>query len=296
MKPLFILAMDHRDSFERVVYHVAGVPTPEEDGAFADGKKLVFDGLRAALTLFPTDQADAGVLVDEELGAAVARVAPDVGVVLAMPLEKSGQKIFELEYGEDWVRHLLVFHAKYAKVLVRDNPADDPADRALQAGRLAEVSAKLIEIGVPLLFELLIPATDEQLASVGGDVYRYDTEVRPGLTVDCIHYFQSQKVEPAIWKIEGLDTVEAAQSVVAAAREGGRDSVQCIVLGRDAPIERVDHWLQVAASVDGFNGFAVGRSIWQQPLVDHVAGKINDDTAIEIIGNNYLHFVRAYLG
>ena len=44
-------------------------------------------------------------------------------------------------------------------------------------------------------------------------------------------------------------------------RAGGRDGVVCVVLGRGASIEKVEQWLREAAPVEGFIGFAIGRSI-----------------------------------
>ena len=146
---------------------------------------------------------------------------------------------------------------------------------------------------MPFLLELLVPASDAQLASVGGDATAYDRDVRPGLAVEVMAAVQGAGVEPTLWKIEGLETVEAAQQVVAAARAGGRDA-DCIVLGRDAPQERLDHWLEVAAGTDGFVGFAIGRSIWKEPLEQYLTDR-DEATFLEVVGQNYLHYVRTYL-
>ena len=62
--------------------------------------------------------------------------------------------------------------------------------------------------------------------------------------------------------------------LVAQARAGGRDGVVCVVLGRGADDAKVDHWLQAAAPVDGFVGFAIGRTIWWDALKAYVDGKI----------------------
>ena len=105
--------------------------------------------------------------------------------------------------------------------------------------------------------------------------------------------FQEHSVEPTIWKIEGLETTEAAEQVVATAQQGARDEVRCIVLGRDAPSERLDHWLSIAAPVDGFIGFAIGRSIWEQPLRDHLAGGSEDDF-VAAVAKNYTHYCEVY--
>src|SRR5262249_40544323 len=152
-------------------------------------------------------------------------------------------------------------------------PAFDASDRHAQLDRLAAISAGLDRVGVPLLYELLVPATEEQLASVGGDSARYDAELRPGLVVQVIADNQAATVHPRLWKVEGLETVEAAQAVAEQARRGNSPA-DLIVLGRDAPPERLDHWLVVASAVDAFVGFAIGRSIWEDVIRDHEAGTV----------------------
>lgn len=295
-QPLFILAMDHRESLGRVVYGITGEPTPEARQRISAGKRLVFAGLSAALGR-GADPKTTGVLVDERYGAEVARAARAAGLTLAMPIERSGQHWFMLEFGSlgesAWLDHLATFDPHYAKVLVRDNPDFDAQKRRQQQADLAKASAALRAAKRPLILELLVPATDEQRATHGK---RYDLALRPELTERVIRELQSAGVEPAIWKIEGLDRVEDAERMVAVAQSGGRGGVRCIVLGRDAPEADLDRWLRLAAGVEGFRGFAIGRSIWEQPLMDQVAGKIDDQTAIERIAASYQHYVAAYRG
>jgi myo-inositol catabolism protein IolC len=289
---LFLLAMDHRDSLEHDVYGITGDPDAADVARLQQGKLLIFQGLLAAIE-GGADAAAAGVLVDERFGAEVARRARQHHVDLAMPIERSGQKLFTLEYGDDWLEHVADFDPDQVKVLVRDNPDDDPAGRAKQFKDLAVVSWALKEAARSFIVELLVPATAAQLAQVGADALRYDRELRPALTTAVIADFQSHGVEPTLWKIEGLETADAAAQVVAAARQGGRDEVRCIVLGRDAPADRLDHWLAIAAATDGFVGFAIGRSIWEQPLRDHVAGGSEADF-VAAVARNYSHFASVY--
>ncbi len=289
---LFLLAMDHRDSLEHDVYGIAGEPAPDDIARIAHGKLLVYRGLEAAIEA-GADAESAGVLVDERFGARVARLARAGGVDLAMPVERSGQTLLVLEYGDDWLEHVADFDPDQVKVLVRDNPDDNPAGRAAQFASLAVVSLALEQAARSFIIELLVPATPEQLASVGGDPLRYDTELRPGLTVTVMADFQDHAIEPTIWKIEGLETADAATEVVRQAQSGGRDEVRCIVLGRDAPATRLDHWLSIAAATPGFIGFAIGRSIWEQPLRDHLAGGTENDL-IAAVAANYRHFADVY--
>ena len=136
-----------------------------------------------------------------------------------------------------------------------------------------------------------MPPTPEQHANLGDD---YDRALRPRLTEQVLTDMQGVGVGPDIWKIEGLDRAEDAQRVVAAARQGGRDGVRCVVLGRDADQSQLDRWLRVAAGVDGFYGFAFGRTIWEKPLLAHVRGELDETRVIEQVATAYLHYADTY--
>lgn len=291
--PLFLFAMDQRSSLLEHTYgDDSGEPADDGDAErVRAGKQLVYRGVLAALAA-GASRARTGVLVDERYGADVARLVKEAGLVLAMPVERSGREWFELEYGDDWVAHVDAFDPDFVKVLVRDNPGFDADERAAQAERLAGVSRTLHDAGRPFLVELLVPATDEQQQDGGTD---YDRDVRPGLVVEVVGYLQEHGVEPDVWKLEGLDRTEDARRVVEAVRAGGRDGVQCIVLGRDAPEEQLDHWLRTAAPVDGFVGFAIGRSNWEDALDDVVHQGLDHEGAERLIAANYRHFVDTWL-
>ncbi len=209
-----------------------------------------------------------------------------------MPVEKSGQKLFELQYGDDTEAHIEEFSPDYVKVLVRMNPADIADDTARQLAGLVTLSKLLAVRGTPFIYELLVPATPEQLQQAGSQ-QAYDRDIRPELVTEVIAINQRVGVEPTLWKVEGLDTTAAAREVVVAAKAGGRNA-DCIVLGRDAPQEALDHWLAVAAPLPGFVGFAIGRSIWEDPLTRH-RKDADDKRLVESVRDNYLHFARVYL-
>jgi myo-inositol catabolism protein IolC len=290
---LYILAFDHRGSFQKKLMGIAGPPTPEERRRISEAKRVIFDGFRQAVEEgAPRDAA--GILVDEEFGAEVAREARAAGYLFAMPVEKSGQDEFEFEFGEEFGRHIEDFDPTFAKVLVRYNPGGDPDKNARQAGRLRRLSDWLHERGRKFLFELLVPAEPHQLERVGGDSARYDTEVRPGLMVEAIRELQEARVEPDVWKIEGLDRREDCLRVSEQVRSGGRDRVACVVLGRGADEGAVVHWLQQGAGVPGYRGFAIGRTIWWDPLAAWLGGSEDRDKAVRRIAENYRRMIDVY--
>jgi myo-inositol catabolism protein IolC len=292
--PLFILAMDHRESFGKTLFGVKDDgPDAAQAAAMRAAKRLIFEGLQTALPSLTSGRA--GVLVDERYGQDVIDVIRhgEPPVVLAVPVEASGHDWFTLEWGDRWLEHVEAVKPDYAKVLVRDNPDFDATRREAQLGGLAQVSAGLQEAGVPLLYELLVPGTDAQLDQVGHDTDAYDRDVRPGLVVRVIADNQAHGVEPALWKVEGLETVGAARQVAGQAKAGGR-AADLIVLGRDAPTERLDHWLEVASQVDAFVGFAIGRSIWEDAVREYEAsdrGQRAADQARRTVAERYLGFV-----
>jgi len=290
---LYILAFDHRGSFQKRFFGIEGEPDPEQTAIIADAKHLIFEGLLQAVSV-GADPAVTGVLVDEQFGSTVPGEARETGLRLAMPAERSGQANFDFQYGEDFPAHIESFDPDFTKVLVRYNPDGDGDMNRDQREKLRVLSDWLHEHERRFLFELLVPAEEPQLAQVGGDSERYDAELRPELMRRAIAELQDAGVEADVWKIEGLDERSDCEMVVAQARSAGREQVACVVLGRGADEAKVDHWLTQAAPVDGFSGFAIGRSIWWDPLKAYVDGKIERATGARRIAENYLRFVAVY--
>ncbi len=291
---LYILAFDHRGSFQKKMFGIQGDPTPEETETITDAKRLVFEGMEKAVER-GLDASTAGVLVDEQFGGDVPKLAREHGLALSMPVEKSGQDEFDFQYGEDFGGHIESFDPQFSKVLVRLNPEGDPEMNERQLGRLKRLADWLHDHDRKFLFELLVPATDEQLEKAGGDTDRYDAELRPELMRRAIEQIQDFGVDVDIWKIEGVDTREDAQMLVEQTRKGdGNENVVSVLLGRGASDEKVDHWLRQAAPVEGFVGFAIGRSIWWDALKGFLDGDLDRDDAAEQIADNYQRFIKVY--
>jgi myo-inositol catabolism protein IolC len=293
---LYILAFDHRGSFQKNMFGISGDPTPEETERIADSKRLIFEGMLVAVSE-GAEAGATGVLVDEQFGSDIPQHAHEHGLKLAMPVEKSGQEEFDFQYGDDFPAHIEKFNPDFSKVLVRYNPEGDADTNKEQLVRLKRLADWLHQHDRKFLFELLVPATEEQLANVDGDSDRYDAELRPELMRGAIEDAQNFGVEVDIWKIEGVDEREDATMLAEQARSGeGREGVTCVLLGRGASTEKVEQWLQIAAPVEGFIGFAIGRSIWWDTLKAYLAQELDREAAAAQIAENYLHFVRVYEG
>jgi myo-inositol catabolism protein IolC len=292
---LYILAFDHRGSFQKKMFGIEGEPTAEQTETISDAKHLIFEGMLKAVEQ-GVDPGVTGVLVDEQFGAPkdIPGQAKERGLLLAMPVEKSGQNEFDFEYGDDFGAHIEQFDPDFSKVLVRYNPDGDAEMNRRQAERLRRLSDWLHEHDRKFLFELLVPAEDPQLEQVGGDSDRYDAELRPELMRRALVELQDAGIEADIWKIEGIDTQEDCDRIAQTARRDGRDGVVCVVLGRGADDAKVEHWLRQGAPVHGYAGFAIGRTIWWDALKGFLDGSIERDAAAQQVADNYLRFVQIY--
>jgi myo-inositol catabolism protein IolC len=292
-QPLYVLAFDHRGSFQKKFFGIEGEPDAEQTAIIADAKHLIFEGLLGAVAA-GADPSITGVLVDEQFGSTVPEEAREHGLKLAMPAERSGQNLFDFQYGDDFGAHIERFDPDFTKVLVRYNPESDEVGNRDQIAKLKRLSDWLKEHDRKFLFELLVPAEEHQLSAVDGDSDRYDAELRPELMRRAIAEIQDSGIEVDVWKIEGVDERADCEMLVAQARAGGRDGVSCVVLGRGADDAKVDHWLAQAAPVEGFIGFAIGRSIWWNPLKAYVDGKIDRSEGARQVAENFLRFVSVY--
>jgi myo-inositol catabolism protein IolC len=291
-KKLYILAFDHRGSFEKMFGISGREPTAEEAARIADAKSLIFEGFQRAVSEgVPRDAA--GVLVDGQYGPQVARAAREQGYLFAMPVEKSGQAEFDFEYGERFGDRILEDDPTFSKVLVRYNPEGDRGMNDRQAARLKRLSDWLHEHDRKFLFELLVPAEAHQLEAVGGDEDRYDAETRPGLMMQAIEALQEAGIEPDIWKIEGIDDREQCRRIAELVRRGGRDRVSCVVLGRGASDAKVDEWLRAGSGLPGYVGFAIGRSIFGDAVKALAAGS-DRESGTASVAAKYHRFVEVY--
>jgi myo-inositol catabolism protein IolC len=293
-QPLYIQPFDHRGSFQTKLFGWKGTLTEAQIAEIAASKKVIYDGFKAAIA-GGAPKEKSGILVDEQFGQAILRDAEASGFITASPVEKSGQEEFDFEYGDDFERHIEAYNPTFCKVLVRYNPEGEEDLNRRQAARLRQLSEYLHDKGNSMfMFELLVPAEKAQLARLKGDARAYDLEVRPGLMVRAIEELQDAGVEADVWKIEGLDRREDCEKIVQVAQRDNRHKVGCIVLGRGEIDAKVDEWLTTAAGVPGFIGFAVGRTVFWEPLVAMRDKKMTRQEAVDEIARRYARFVALF--
>ena len=291
---LYILAFDHRGTLTKGLLGVEGrQPTADEASRVSSMKDIIFDGFIEAKNS-GISGGDPAILVDETFGLQVQQKAKEMGIKYAAPVEKSGQKVFDFEYGDAFGEKIIEVDADFIKILVRWNPNDDIETREVQGKRIKILSDWIVENERKFLLEFLVPATDEQLESVDGDQSRYDSEIRPKLAVQVVEEMREKGADPDIWKIEGLDTKEDCEKVATSIKDGGREDVIAVVLGRGANDEKVNQWLRAGSSVDGYKGFAIGRSIFWNSLKGWHEDQKSREEAVSEIAESYLSFISVY--
>ena len=144
------------------------------------------------------------------------------------------------------------------------------------------------------MFELQVPPLAAQLGRLHGDIRGYDVELRPQLTVQAIEQLQNVRVEPDVWKVEGLERREDCEMIVGAARRNGREKVGCIIVCRGEDDLKARVWLRTAAAVPGFVGFAAGRtSLWNAIMAWLYANLTTEETTA-LIARRYREFVDSF--
>ena len=289
-RQLYIQPFDHRGSFTKGFFGLKGQPeiavAHDQHSPVADAKTLVYRGLLRAIEKgVPADMV--GILIDTQFGSHIIADAKTRGIPVSVCLEKSGQPIFDFEYGAAWQDHVRFVRPDILKVLVRHHPHVDEAGRVEQMVRLKQISDFVhSQDEYYFMFELLVPAGTDEEKAMGA---AYDTDRRPGLMIEAIQELQNFGIEPDIWKIEGLDKADDAKAVAAATQSGGRDAVGNILLGRGSDKDSVHKWLRVAAPLGGYIGFAVGRTNFKVPLEEYLAAPSPEaaEQAIEQIADNY---------
>src|SRR5581483_9599294 len=259
---LFVLAFDHRNSLRTAFFGIKGEATPAQHAMAREAKLVIVDGLLSAVgSGLPAGRP--GVLVDDEYGVEAARRARAAGVAVAMPVEQSGRRELEFEHAPFYAA-MEPLKPDYVKVLVLYNPNADAAMNRRQREKMLSVQEWAARNRTGFMLELLVPP--ESAAPARPD---YDTALRPRLTLAAVKELIEAGLRPELWKLEGM--------------------------GRRGEYAAIARWLKLAAPVPGFAGFAVGRTIWWQPLRAYFDGTMSRDEAVHSIGVNYLRVVRLYV-
>jgi len=281
MKQLYILPFDHRASFFRDLFGWQEPLSKMQVTKVKEAKQMIWQAFKIVWSKSKS-KGELGILVDEEFGTEILKAAKKLGVVVILTTEKSGQKVFDFEYGAKFGAHILRFKPDYAKVLVRYNPVNKK-DNIIQLKHLKRINDFCQKKKIGFLFELLVPAEPAQLKKYGKS---YDLKARPALSWQAIKEIRAFGVKPNIWKLEAMPAKDWQKII----RVIGKNE-KIIILGRAGSKQVVSQWLKTAAKFKEIIGFAVGRTIFYGPLEKWRDKKIDKKQAVSSIADNFQYFI-----
>lgn len=270
--PFFTLPFDHRNNLAKQILH-CDYPFSATDLVRAqDLKKLVFEAIMKARDTYQ-GSGSLGSLFDEETALEVIQTAQAAGLPVTVSMEKSGTPTLELIHGDDFGQALLKLKPTYGKLLVHYHPGNE-IENIPQRALMKKVADFCNTNGFPLMLELLFDAPDDQRTT--------------NHVIQAFDEIHADNIKVGLWKIEGFNDAEAWKTIAPHAQ------APMIILGRGQDQAAVEKWVQAAAQSGVVDGFAIGRTIFEEALSAYVAGILDRPAAIQKITDNYLHFIHLW--
>ncbi len=255
-------AFDHRLQLEEV----PGA-TVEKIGAF---KELCL----AAMERVAGGRAGFGILCDNRLGKSALHKAAGKGIWIGRPVEWPGSRPLRLEpelgpdFGglSEWPLEHVV------KVLCFCHPDDPASMSADQEDTLIRLFNACRRNRLEMLLEI-IPSKVGPIAE--------DTNAK------LIQRIYDLGIYPDWWKLEPLQTAEAWRATCAAISARDPHVQGIVVLGLGQGEDELASAFRLAATEPLVKGFAVGRTIFAKAAADWMAGKLDDQSAIAMMADNF---------
>lgn len=270
MKPIFILPFDHRSGFTRELFHISYPPNATTGKKITALKRVIFEGFLAA---YPTAQkyGDCGILVDEEFGTPILNDAKRKGIIFAVSTETSGGSSFDFVHKRGFGRALIERDPTYAKALVNYNLGDDEHNEE-KMRKLRQLSEFCEVEHIPFMLEPLVHGKKSPLA----------------MATTMMRDMHAHGIYPALWKLEMQRSAKDWRTLAKVAK------VPMILLGHGESMKSVDTWVIDAAKSGAVDGFAIGRTIFFEPIKKYHEKTFTKTQAIEVIAKNYLHYVKLW--
>ncbi|MHB2263792.1 bifunctional 5-dehydro-2-deoxygluconokinase/5-dehydro-2-deoxyphosphogluconate aldolase [Aliihoeflea sp. PC F10.4] len=257
-----VFAFDHRMQLEEM----EGA-SPSKIGHF---KELC---LRATMQV-ADGRPGYGLLCDDRLGRRALHAASGTGLWVGRPVELPGSRPLQLEaeLGPDggglseWPLQQVV------KVLCFCHPNDEQEMRKAQE----ETLFRLFTAARRNRLEFLVEIIPSRVAAVDDET-----------TARLIRRFYEIGIFPDWWKLEPLTSAHAWEQACAAIEENDPHCRGVVVLGLDASRDALAASFREAARHPLVKGFAVGRTIFGEPARDWLAGRMDDDTAVQLMAENF---------
>ena len=272
MPRLMALAVDHRIQLEALT-----------EGEADAARLSAFKALAvAAARRVAGGRPGFGVLLDDKYGRdALFAAGAGQDLWVARPIELPGSRPLQFEFGQDLGSRLIEWPVDHCvKVLCFYHPDDDAALKAEQTAKLITAFEATRKIGREMLVEIIAskagPLDDDTIARALTELY-------------------DAGLKPDWWKLEPQSSVEAWKAIdqVIATRDPLCRGV--VLLGLEAPFEKLSESFAAAHSAGCVRGFAVGRTIFAEAADRWMKREIGDAEAIDSMAGKFAALVDLWL-
>jgi 5-dehydro-2-deoxygluconokinase len=270
---VFAFAFDHRPQFFELAQE-AGAP----ESRLPRLKELFVDAVEE-VDRMPGMRGRTGMLCDDRYGQAALNAATGRGWWIGRPVELPGSNPLEFDRGRSIGTTLIAWPQEHVvKCLVQFHP-DDPIEHRLeQETQLRTLYDAVQASGHELLLEIIPPRTRPR---------------EPDTVVRSMKRLYNLGILPEWWKLEPMDAVQwRAIDELITERDPYCRGVVLLGLGA-APAQLADGFRSARASRT-CRGFAVGRTIFQEPSRHWLAGTIDDATLVQRVRDNFAALIESW--
>ncbi len=263
---LYILAFDHRSSFSNLF---------KNKNEIEKAKQIIFSAFLKVFNEYKHKE-NLAILIDEEYGEKVIKKAKQNNIKIYLPIEKSGKNILELEYKD--LNEIKKINPDYIKILIRYNPLNIEINKK-QISVLKKINDFCLKNNFKILLELLVPPEKEDLLLTKN----YDEDLRFQKTKQAIIEIKDH-IKVDLWKLEGFKKNEWKEITKLI-------NSKIVFLGRGAEKEKVKEWLIESKNIKNIIGFAIGRTIFLEPIKEYSKKLLNKEKTIQKIAENFKYFI-----
>ncbi|WP_380183153.1 5-dehydro-2-deoxygluconokinase [Kalamiella sp. sgz302252] len=267
---LCVFAFDHRKQLVDMA-NEAGVDTTR----LPELKLLLLRAAQEAATEAGLDRRS-GILADTTFGQSTLNAITGKGWWIGRPIEMPSSRPLRLEHGNigsqlvDWPQEHVV------KCLVFYHPHDSAELRKEQDELILDVWRGCNKTGHELLLEVILP--------------EHNPDKKESYYLEMLSHFYSLGIQPDWWKLPPL-SLESWQAISGLIEQQDPWCRGILILGLDAPEEKLKAGFAAAAQAPWVKGFAVGRTIFGQPSRQWLQGELNDEALIAEVKGNYLRLI-----
>ena len=268
---IMALAIDHRVQLEAVAREV-GAPFER----IGDFKVLAVQ----AAARVAAGRPGFGMFIDGRYGREALFRAADHKLWIARPVELTGSRPLDFEYGGSLGTHLIEWPtSQVIKCLCFYHPDDPEELRLRQERELARVYDACRTLSRDLLIEIIAgkhgPLQDDTIPRVVQRIYDIG-------------------IKPDWWKLEPQKSATAWAAISEAVARNDSYCRGVMVLGLEAPFADLVESFRACGGVPVVKGFAVGRTIHIDPARAWLSGKISDAEAVDQMAERFASLVAAW--